>query len=237
MTTDTILATIASRNQPEALGVRFREGLAIVRVTSSGAVLDTVATGRGFEAYTVPFTEGGFTGVSSQSVGMGGNTEFATGPGRIIIGDSERAEFRIIDLPAARTRVIRWTEPADQVTAADRAAHFAFESTDLASARGGDPQMRATMMANLRNTVFATQGPHYTGFLPSDDGGVWLERFPRPWRLARRYLAVDSTGAIIARVDLPPKVRPWQIAGDRIVARWRDADDVDHVRVYRLQRP
>lgn len=65
---------------------------------------------------------------------------------------------------------------------------------------------------------------------------MWLGRFTRPERLARQYLNVDSTGVIQARVDLPPKVRPWWIAGDRIVARWRDGDDVEQVRVYQLRR-
>jgi hypothetical protein len=92
------------------------------------------------------------------------------------------------------------------------------------------------MIDNLRRQLFAEQGPYYTDFLPTDEGGVWLEQYSRPWTLTRRYLVFDSTGTLMARVELPPRIRPFQILGDRMIARWRNEDDVDHIRIYRIEK-
>lgn len=206
-----------------------------LRVTAS-AVVDTLAVGKGTEGRTATFTEGAYTGVTIRAVYWGGQTKVTFHGRRLLLGDTDSPEISVIDTRSRNRQLIRWRSVADALTAADRRAAFIFDSTTLASNPGGDAGMRASMFEGYRNRDHADRAPAFTDLLATDEGGVWVEQFHRPWTLVRRYLVFDQTGALQARVELPPNVRPYQVADDRLIARWRDEDDVDHVRVYRILR-
>jgi len=46
----------------------------------------------------------------------------------------------------------------------------------------------------------------------------------------------DSTGHAIAKVQCPARMRPYVVGPDVIIGMWRDEDDVQHVRVYRIRK-
>ena len=51
-----------------------------------------------------------------------------------------------------------------------------------------------------------------------------------------RWTVVDTAGRTVARAVLPPRFRVVRVDGDRVLGRWRDADDVEYVGVFALRR-
>ncbi len=234
---DTAIVSFYRGSQPQQEGVAYQNPVPFVRATVAGTVIDTVAIGKGAELYTIATTEGGHSMIGGESVGMGNETKFQLAGRRLYLGDTETAEFSVVGLGTRARRIVRWRATDQPITDADKRDLFRFDSTNLATAAGGDLGMRAAMFASMRSKRFAARMPFFTDLVIADDGAVWLEQYQRPWTFVRRYLVADSTGALIATVTLPPRVRPYQVTGDRIIARWRDGDDVDHVRVYRVVKP
>ena len=63
---------------------------------------------------------------------------------------------------------------------------------------------------------------------------MWLER-PRHYDdEGRRFVVYDTTGKAIATVRCADRMRPYQVGPQEIIGLWRDADDVEHVRVYKV---
>jgi hypothetical protein len=52
-----------------------------------------------------------------------------------------------------------------------------------------------------------------------------------------RWTIYDPQGAVQARIALPPRFRPYDIGRDWILGQELDDLDVEHIRLYRLQKP
>lgn len=234
VSTEVAVGQLLDFQQPKEVGSSIRSPFAVVRFKVTGGTLDTVLVGRGADMYGVRFTEGAHSGVGSMPVTFGNQSVQAVVDRKLYLGETTEPQFRIADLIGPGRRIVRWKGVAEAVTEEDRRRSFEFDSTLMASSPGGDVMLRSSMFETFRTRRYAERMPLYTAILPTDNGEVWLEQFARPWRLARTYLVFDSTGAMIARVELPPDVRPFQVAGDRVIARWRDEDEIEYVRVYRI---
>jgi hypothetical protein len=221
---------------PKTAGVRLRRAEPYVRFRSGSSRVDTIAIGRGIDWVSVPGREGGHSFVSLDNVGMGASTQVQSQGDRFFLGDTDVPEIRMHALDGRLLRIVRWTAEPDPVTSDDRKASFGFDSSQLAGAGGGDEGMRQQMFANMRTKQFAVVAPYFTALLVGGEGELWVEQFARPWRLVRRYLVVDSTGVLAARVAMPAGFRPYQVGTDFVLGRWRDEDDVDHIRLHRLDR-
>ena len=59
------------------------------------------------------------------------------------------------------------------------------------------------------------------------------------WRKCRRGPDGESSrsSAGASTVTMPARFRPMDIGREFVLGLWRDADDVEHVRLYRLDRP
>ena len=54
---------------------------------------------------------------------------------------------------------------------------------------------------------------------------------PTGWRV------FDRTGRWSGTVTMPARFNPMDIGSDYVLGLWRDEDDVEHVRLYRLMKP
>jgi hypothetical protein len=91
-----------------------------------------------------------------------------------------------------------------------------------------------------------TKGVGYPGVLPSFDamlrdatGAIWLRHDVGPVlrdSIPREWSVLDATGRWLGVVTMPRRLQVQQITADRVVAVWKDADEVEHVRLYRLRR-
>ncbi len=53
----------------------------------------------------------------------------------------------------------------------------------------------------------------------------------------RQWLVFDTAGLYQGRVALPGRLRVHAIADDAVAGVWTDADGIESVRVYRIQKP
>ena len=79
--------------------------------------------------------------------------------------------------------------------------------------------------------------PAYTGIALSAEGYLWVREYDLPGNEANNWSVFDAEGTLRGTLGLPPRFRPLDIGDDYIIGVWRDADDVEHVRMYELIKP
>lgn len=152
---------------------------------------------------------------------------FTVNPGFDVSGD----EVQTTSGTAFRLRVFRDghlvesygldRDPAP-VTARDRQDY-----SDMFGA-GASPRAKEYLSA-LRDPHVPKLLPAYRSLVVADDGNVWAERY--------RYGTFDVYGAnraFLGTVQVP--VQLTQVVGSKLVGVWRDAMNVEYVRIYRFRR-
>jgi hypothetical protein len=69
-----------------------------------------------------------------------------------------------------------------------------------------------------------------------EDGNIWVVEFSMPDQPRNARIVFDSSGVWLGTVELPERFAPTQIGRDFVVGTWRDSVDVEHVRMYRLNK-
>jgi hypothetical protein len=120
---------------------------------------------------------------------------------------------------------------------------------NLGAEGGGrvDPRLLEQRRKMMDDVSFAPNLPAYAQMLVDADRNLWVSDAALDWYLAQGFSRVpagpiawrvfDRDGRWLGRVTMPPRFRPMDIGSDYILGLWRDADDVEHVRLYRLTKP
>lgn len=99
-----------------------------------------------------------------------------------------------------------------------------------------DPAER-TMIARVLDRMPSPEGePGYRLFHIDPVGNLWMREHRRGDDLRRRWAVFDTTGSVIASALMPAWFEVYQLGLDFVLGRWRDESDVEHVRVYALER-
>ncbi len=207
-----------------------RPPLVIGRVPIDGSGFDSIATGRGSELF---MTEGG----RGLDIPMARRTVFAVTPELLYLGDSEDAIIGVWRVSGPKIRTIRWIAAPDSTSSADAEASFRHDSADLMTSREmmrARPELLRSMFARMRAVKAQPVTPYFTRLIPTDDGGLWIERRTRPWNTTTSFLVADSTGAITASLEAPAEFTPLQVGSDWVLGRWRTPEDVLVVRQFRI---
>jgi hypothetical protein len=172
--------------------------------------------------------------VSVSSLPFGKDLFVAVHDSRLYVGTSDRPEFLILRSHGGLERIVRWKANPVPVTSADIDAYIAAFGEGW---RPGLEEMRDRLLRLLRETPFPKWKPAYAGLLIGPEGSIWIRRYTEPDRMAPTAFEVfDSTGAWLGAADMPVGYNPTQLTSTHVIGTWRDADDVTHVRVYRLVR-
>jgi hypothetical protein len=138
-------------------------------------------------------------------------------------GDQERWELRIIGDAPQRLRVSEAPPAVDRI----RLAREIERRVELHSA-GEQPGLRRFLAA----LPVPPSAPAYGRLLTQPDGTLWVG----PAEEDGAWRVFDAGGQWLGDVVLPARFVPTQVAGDRLVGVWRDAMDVERVRVYGILR-
>ncbi len=101
------------------------------------------------------------------------------------------------------------------------------------------PEYAEAIHAVVKDIGFPTVLPPFDAILRDATGATWLRNDVGPVlrdSIPRTWTVLDSTGRWLGEVTVPPRVEVQQITKDRILGVWRDDDDVEHLRLYRLRR-
>jgi len=203
-----------------------RDPAAVARYAPDGAQMDTIGVFLGREIYVS--TEGG-RGVMSTPL-LAHTTSATVHANDIFIGDQETFEVGVYTGDGALRRIIRLSGVDLRVTGDDleRAREERLASV---------PAERRTMMrAQLDAMDVPETRPAYSRLLVDSEGALWVGDYaPYPedpvlWRV------FDAGGRLVTALQVPDRLRLFDVGADWILGVWRDDLDVERIRLYRLRK-
>jgi hypothetical protein len=172
---------------------------------------------------------------------------------RYYYGTSDVAEVRVYDRSGALTRIIRWPIEPQPISARIRSIYSAKRDWLLERFPQG-----AALMPRLEELQALPQRmPFFRAFLVDDESRLWVRKYPEfiagrpdlfdrdvplrytppPGDVPETYWVFDARGRWLGQVETPAELAVRSVEQDRVTGVWRDELDVEHVRVYRLNRP
>jgi len=222
---------LAGSSEP-ASGSVVRAPYQVVVLDSAGAKMDTLAVVPGQQLTPTLMEEGGPPFLHDSPLHFGSSTMLAVSRRRLAVATNETNEIRLYELDALR-RVIRDATPPRPVTAEIRGVFTAEGLAALTTPEIPEP-VQAMLKRNFERTRFADHFPFYAGLMLGTDGSVWAQRMGVSTTDPMEFQVFGPDGKAVARVILPERVRPTEVSLSEVVGVWLDADDVPHVRVWRI---
>jgi hypothetical protein len=194
----------------DPLGSRIRR---LARIAGS-ATYQKRLPGDGAYVSPQPFGPSGLVAVGRRLVWIGDNST------PTIIGyDSTGAPVRRLTVPFG-------SRPIDGRAVAAR------RDRELAAARS--PAVRA--LVNAKYVLAPSVAPYFSGLEVAPDGSLWITNSVQFDSEQPEVAVLSPEGSLLARLRLPPRFRIVQVDPDVVTGVYRDEDDVEFVRVYRIRR-
>lgn len=217
----------------------YRDTVTVVRFDANGAVLDTVGRFPGIEMVQSVLTFAGQTVPTPNPVPLGRQTVVGVSGRAVFVATNDAWEIQERSSSGRLVRLVRLAAPDVPVTDEDVATHRAEQlelMEGLPELRNVPPDLKEQIVSRVRTTAYPSTFPYVVGLLTSPDGHLWVQEVTRPGDRRARFAVFDSTGAFLGRVRMPERFQPSRIGDAEVVGIWRDADDVEHVRVYPIDR-
>lgn len=216
---------VASAERPR--DGRHQRMLQLVAVDRSGSVADTLLTAPGGETYIT--SQGDRLWVLGLPFGR--STRVAMGEDRLVTGYTERLEYRVRDHSGRLLRIVR-TEHEPRAVTEDAVERFIGLRVE-----GIEGENRRREVRRLYRAAPTPQTmPAFQDLMVDEAGRIWVRSY-EPFRDdGSRWDVYSPDGRVRAVAELPARFTPYWIGEERVLGRWRDELDVEHVRVYRLLR-
>ena len=229
----TYAAQKPGRDSSQGYGVSRANWIQLLRFGSNGDYLDTLsARYPSFEAFSLPPRVDG-QGLATFRA-FGHQAVFAFGTDHLFIGSGDRYEIDVYGLSGSLERAIRRAVDLRQVRSADRAAYMDFELREkLDEGRGWRRRMRAV----FTHMSFPKVMPAYSAMVVDAAGDLWVEYYRPEWETSSVWTVFDTAGRMLGDVRLPLPVEIYTIGQGKILAKYRNQEDVEFVYVYKLRRP
>lgn len=206
-----------------------RDTIGVVHLSADlHSLLDRIGRFPGTEQYVTGSSSADRRSFQSVSVPFGAGTHVAAQGHTIWVGDAARFEMRAYAADARLIRIVRIAAALRPVTSAD------VQRARDAELSAAEPEARAGLLRRWERIPVPRHHPAF--------GAVSVDAAGRLWLVERRTVQSDSTpahlftenGRGIATVMLPANFSMTEAGADYILGIWTDADDVEHVRLYRL---
>jgi hypothetical protein len=210
-----------------------RRSETFLHYSSDGKMLDRVSVQPGSERFVQTESASGAIMRMSMITPLFGHTQVSSVNGeRAVFGGNESYELAVYTPEGVLERLIRRQQAPRPVTD-DNLESFLKTRLDAIS----DPGRRQTMERSYRDIPHPSTMPFYEAALLDDGGNLWVHEFqPAPAALPT-WTVFDPDGRMLGAVSMPDRFRPMQIGADFVLGLWRDELDVQHVRMYRLEKP
>ncbi|MDZ4673599.1 MAG: hypothetical protein SGI84_04030 [Gemmatimonadota bacterium] len=216
----------------------FRDSMPAIRFGPDGAVLDTLGWFPGIEMQEMTLNFGGQSISTPTGVPLGRNTLIVAAGSRVYVATNDRFEVEVRE-PAGRLTSLIRANGAPRELKPDGVALHRKDQVQLMDANLGaglPPQLRDQMVEHLNTVAYPTTLPFIANILLDDAGNLWVQEQDQPGDRTPRFAVFDATGRLQGWVDMPERFQPTQIRSGKVIGIWRDQDDVEHVRVYALNR-
>lgn len=166
------------------------------------------------------------------SLPFGLNPASAVASDHFYYGSGQAPEVGLYDEAGHLTRLVRWREAARPVTSEDVEAAKARQLEEAS-----DPNWRRRVETMFARLPIPPAMPHYTTMLVDAAGDLWVGAFVAPADTARSWHVFDPDGRLVGELSMPADLRVTQIGRDFVLGTWSDDMDVEHVRLFSLNRP
>jgi len=214
------------------LGGRTPEGLerqsAIAyHLAPDGTLADTIGAFQGDELFFIPFDRG----FSFFRPPFGRTSAFVVAGDRLHTADSEHAQVRILSPDGTPRMLVRWAHTARRIDA--QAAQRALEQRLNES----DARERPEIERMFRDLPMPVTMPAFSTIRVDDDLNLWVQAYLAPGDEGETSWTIfDRDGRVVTRLDMPAGLDPTHIGTDFVLGVWRNELDVEHVRLYRLDK-
>ena len=192
----------------------------------SGTLRDSIGPFPGTEFYVRSSGHNAF----ASSLPFGRTTEAAVIGDRFYAGHTERYEI-IRYTPAGATELIVRLDRAPVTVTPDDLARYKAERLEEA-----DATFRQQTARNLEEMPYPGTFPAFADLMVDSDGHLWALDFSRPGDDRRHWVVFAADGRALGTVETPPGLRVLEIGRDYVLGVWQDDLDVEHVRLYQLDR-
>ena len=232
------------RTEPRA--GRWIDSMPLYHVGPGAAQVDSL--GR-FPWFLAVYSE---TGRSKRDVVFGPKLHAATSADAIYLGFPDRYEIRVYTPAGALQRIIRRNAPARPTPTAVIEEY----RRRYANQPGEDGRpMAGAMLERFKRFAaelqFVEELPPFSKLQVDRTDHLWVQQYetwedaPDRWGPVAIYTDPRPTtwdvfnpdGGWLGRLTLPGSFAPLEIGADYVAGLWRDADDVEYVRFYRLLKP
>ncbi len=206
-----------------AAGLR-RDRVAVVRLDRDGEIRDTITTLLGRE---IAITEEDGRAVMNSPL-VAHDAAIAFAGDRVIVGDQQQYELRVLDLDGRLRRIIR-RDVGD--LALDRTVVPTLRSARIDAAPAGDQARLARQLDGL--PVPATR-PAYGEILAATDGSLWVAEWHLHGRGGGQLDRLRFRRRPHRSLVMPAGFQPTWIDADRVTGIQTDADGIIRILVYRI---
>jgi 6-bladed beta-propeller protein len=218
----------------------FRDSITLLRYAPDGAVRDTLGRFPGVEMEQMTIKLGAQTISVPTAVPLGKQTVNTIVGNRVASALNNTWEIEIRSADGALQTLARAKQKAAKLTPSDIAAHrkevlAVMEAQPMF--RGIPEALKSQIKARTEQAQYPATLPFFGTLLADPDGNLWAQEAAAPTRKAQRFAVLDSSGRWLGTVTLPADFLPTSVTRDALYGIWKDADEVEHVRGYRLRKP
>jgi hypothetical protein len=214
-----------------ASGLR-RDTIALARTNADGIVEQLIARVPGHENVVVS----GPDFVTLVPRPFGARTVVATTGTDVLVGMGDRDEVHRYRHDGTLTAIYRIDRPRRLIPATELAA----QREQLAAQLAQLPLAMADAIATaLADAGIPAVYPAHDQVLVDDTGAIWLREdigTRRGRTESRSWVVLGADGVWLGTVITPARFEVHQVVANRLVGVWRDPNDVEHLRVHRLER-
>lgn len=218
----------------------YRDSADYIVYAPGGAVADTVGRFPGIEMEQMTMSFAGRSFNAPSPVPLGRNTIAAVARDHFLVAKNDAWEIEVRAADGTLRRLIRLDSPPREITETDKAAHRQAQKDaieDQPMLRGMPAQLKDQMMSRVENASYPKTFPFIVSILTAPDGTIWVHEQGTPGNETSVFAVLDSTGSFRGRVTFPEKFNPMSFGIDRVAGVWKDAEDMEHARVYGIRKP
>lgn len=209
----------------------------LLRIAADGGAVDTLGIFADIGQIMPEWqSRRGMVSISANYAQYGGRTDMEVVGQEVVLATAFDHQVIFMDAEAAPRRIVRWPGRDLTVTQADRDAYVDWQ-VDNARRRGVEDLAR--VRAGAERLTVANRHAAYWGVRTDGLGNLWLRRADplEDWGgVGEAHKVVDSDGRLLGPVRMPVGARLLQAGPDWVLLLERDTMDVEHVRLYALEK-
>ncbi len=198
-------------------------------------LLDTLAEVRGREFAVTRASESDdlrATVETAMPAPLGRSSSVTAASDQFAWGENSMPEIRFVSVDGSLRRILRWTDPGTPV---DAVLLERVKLAALAQAEGDDATRRS-IEAQYAHKSPAPVVPYFSDLHLDATGALWVQEYLLSPRESVHFRIFRADGQYLGRRSLPPRHRVLDIGRDRILTVWQDDDDLEYLRIHRVDR-